>query len=89
MTRYPPRPAWTKLLVETADALYGEQNIHRLARELDYNPRTVQRWLTGQNTVPPFIWPPLIKLIEARREHLDKLKLEITETLNATEGTET
>ena len=37
-------------------ALYGERSfVDRFANALEVNPRTVQRWLSGQNDMPEWL----------------------------------
>lgn len=42
-------------LHEIGDTLYGERSLDRFACALKVNPRTVQRWLSGQNDMPEWL----------------------------------
>lgn len=64
------------LLRRVAEALYGSQWHGDLARALDVNMRTVQRWSAGEYLPPPGIWLELVDLMKARREELARLAKE-------------
>jgi plasmid maintenance system antidote protein VapI len=66
------------LLIETGQALYGEQWQSELARTLDVSDRTVRRWLDGSRGIPADLPLRLVPILEERvatlRERLKELK---------------
>lgn len=68
-----------ELIRAVAEALYGEQPAHALSRGLNINTRTVQRWLSGQNAVSPWMWRRLVELVASRERQLAELREEMTE----------
>lgn len=65
-------PAMRDLLVQTGEALFGEQWQSALARELDVAVRSVQRWTAGERDVPD-VRAELRDLVTARRLRLNEL----------------
>ena len=48
-----------------ASTIWGPAWQTSLATELDYNDRTVRRWMEGTRNIPPTLWPRLrARLIE-------------------------
>lgn len=45
-----------------------------LADVLRVNQRSVQRWLAGQNAVPPALWRELLGIVEEREAALRQLR---------------
>ena len=66
------RLALTPASLQTvASTIWGNQWVFMLARELDYNDRTVRRWMEGTRNIPPTLWPRLrARLIEHSTEAL-------------------
>ena len=61
-------------LHEIGSALYGERSfVDRFAYALDINPRTVQRWLSGQNEIPEWLPERCAGIIDARIKELKRL----------------
>ena len=60
-------------LHEIGDALYGERSLDRFASSLMVNPRTVQRWLSGQNEIPEWLPERCAGIIDARIKELEHL----------------
>ena len=54
-------------------ALYGERSLDRFAYALEVNPRTVQRWLSGQNEIPEWLPERCAGIIDARIKELEHL----------------
>ena len=55
-------------------ALYGERSfVDRFAYALEVNPRTVQRWLSGQNDMPEWLPERCAGVIDARIKELERL----------------
>ena len=54
-------------------ALYGERSLDRFAYALEVNPRTVQRWLSGQNEMPEWLPERCAGVIDARIKELERL----------------
>lgn len=65
-----------KLLEEVGKVLYGEQWQSALARDLEVQPRTVQRWLAGDRDVPD-LGAELRALIQRRRRQLDAIEAKL------------
>jgi hypothetical protein len=62
-------------LIRAVDAaLFGWPVADQMCRALEVNRRTVQRWLNGQNEVPPYRWEQLAEMLEERMEELRRLR---------------
>lgn len=61
------------LLIETGQALYGQQWQTALARDLGVNDRTMRRWVAGQFPVPVGVRAELVTLLKERGVMLDAL----------------
>lgn len=59
-------------LGEVGRALYGEAWQSPLARDLDVNLRTLQRWAAGDFQIPEGIWAEIAPLCKARSAALAK-----------------
>lgn len=60
----------SNLLKLTGEALYGPQWQSQLARDLNCNVRTVQRWAAGSHEPPPSIWQAVREVVQERQEAL-------------------
>ena len=54
-------------------ALYGPQWQSEMARALDVNIRTVQRWANGNNDLSPWVFDKLPDLVGQRQAELARL----------------
>lgn len=63
----------SRLLVESGEALYGQQWQSALARDLGVADRTVRRWLAGTSEVPAGLYVDLLRLTQERAALLDSL----------------
>jgi hypothetical protein len=59
-----PLPA--DLLQRVGEALYGPHWVAALARDLNVQHRTVERWRVGDARITPRIAPDLLALLQAR-----------------------
>jgi hypothetical protein len=66
-----------QLLRRIGHACFGHSWSDDMARELNVNRRTVQRWAAGQNDIDPRIWPLLGKIMRSRRIELRTLELQL------------
>ena len=62
-----------KLLETAGEALYGPRWQSELARALDVSDRTVRRWVSGVDKVPPGVFVDLLRLTQERALTLDAL----------------
>ena len=54
-------------LIRVAGAtLFGTPVADNMARAMNINRRTVQRWLNGQNAVPSHMWQQLVDVVRQR-----------------------
>lgn len=60
-------------LHEIGKSLYGERSLDRFSYALEVNPRTVQRWLSGQNEIPEWLPERCAGIIDARIKELERL----------------
>jgi hypothetical protein len=58
------------LLRRVGSALHGEQWQTPLAMDLNVPPRTVRRWLSGADTVPPGVRQELRQMLTEQRKSL-------------------
>lgn len=63
----------SRLLVDVGEALYGSRWQSELARDLECNVRTMQRWAGGAYEVPDGIWLDLLRITQERAFALDNL----------------
>lgn len=63
----------SRLLVESGEALYGQQWQSALARDLGVADRTVRRWVAGSSEPPAGLWLDLLRLTQERAAQLDAL----------------
>ena len=63
----------SRLLVESGEALYGQQWQSALARDLGVADRTVRRWVAGTSEVPAGLYVDLLRLTQERAALLDSL----------------
>lgn len=63
----------SRLLTDAGEALYGPRWQSEVARDLECNVRTVQRWLAGANDIPPGVWLDLLRITQERAMALDAL----------------
>jgi len=54
-------------------SLFGYPVADNLARGLEMNRRTVQRWLNGQNAVPDNVWETLAEMVNDRLQEMQRL----------------
>lgn len=66
-------PSGALLLSQIGEALYGEQWQSPLARALDVNLRTMQRWAAGQNDPPEHLREDMIRLLHDRQQAISEL----------------
>lgn len=69
-------------------ALYGPQWQGEMARQLNVNPTTLQRWVNGRFAIPLGIWNDLLPLVVARRAELDDLLLRLEEATSTSTSNE-
>lgn len=63
------------LMREAAELLCGGHNpAGALSEALRVNLRSVQRWMAGQNRVPPALWQELLLLVCAKEAALVQLR---------------
>lgn len=55
-----------KDLLDIGQALYGPSFRRELARDLEVNLRTIQRWLDSRNPIPDMICAKLLQIVAAR-----------------------
>lgn len=55
-------------------ALYGPHWQSEMARALDVNIRTVQRWAAGTNELSPWVWDKIPALVVDRQDELAVLQ---------------
>lgn len=68
------------LMREAAELLCGGHNpALALSDALRVNLRSVQRWMAGQNRLPPALWQELLELIFAKEAALIHLRRRIEE----------
>lgn len=65
------------LLTETGEALFGPRWQSELARALELNLRTVQRWAVGQGEPPAGVYAELVLIARERRQALRGLLPEL------------
>jgi transposase-like protein len=63
----------SRLLVESGEALYGQQWQSALARDLGVADRTVRRWVAGTSEVPAGLYVDLLRLTQERAAVLESL----------------
>ena len=68
------------LIADCGRALYGETWQSELARALNINRATVQRWLAGKFQPPAGVWADLMKLTNRRSKQLAALQNRLLET---------
>jgi len=61
------------LFCTCGEALFGPQWQSEMARALDVNIRTVQRWASGNNDLSPWVFEKLPALLNERQAKLAKL----------------
>lgn len=67
------------LIRRIAETLYGDRPAVSLGQALGVNPRTVERWLAGQNAIPAGIWDQLPAVAAAREREIAELRRELEE----------
>ena len=60
-------------LHDIGKALFGERSLDRFAYALEVNPRTVQRWLSGQNDMPEWLPERCAGIIADHIRELERL----------------
>lgn len=73
------------LLAQAGEALYGPRWQSEVARVLDVNIRTVQRWASGNTSVPPGVFVELRKLVKTRANVLISLNRRLLKAATLTE----
>lgn len=63
-----------QLLREIGEALAGRWSVRPLAALLEVAPRTIERWLTEQSSIPPGIGPELGAAIDGKIAELRALR---------------
>lgn len=63
----------TRLLREAGEALYGTQWQSEMARDLNINTRTVQRWVAGVGEPAPGHYLDILRITQERAMMLDAL----------------
>lgn len=63
----------SKLLKDTGEALYGPRWQSDLARDLDVSDRTMRRWVSGVDDLPPGVATDLWRLCEERAALIDEV----------------
>ncbi len=61
----------SRLLRDAGEALYGPLWQASIARDLSVSDRTIRRWLSGAEDLPPGVAMDLWRLCEERRVDLD------------------
>ena len=61
------------LFCKCSESLFGPQWQSEMARALDVNIRTVQRWASGSNDLSPWVFEKLPALLNERQAELAKL----------------
>lgn len=71
-----------RLLKDTGEALYGPRWQSDLARDLDVSDRTMRRWLSGADDLPPGVAMDLWRICLERAALLDDVieRLKIAST---------
>ena len=64
----------SKLLRDAGEALYGPRWQSDLARDLHVSDRTVRRWVSGADDLPPGVALDLLRLCEERAQILDGMR---------------
>lgn len=61
----------SKLLKDTGEALYGPRWQSDLGRDLHVSDRTVRRWVSGSDDLPPGAALDLLRLCEERIDAIE------------------
>lgn len=64
----------TEKLTIIGQVLYGQSWKSEIAKDLGYDYRRIQHWMTGTRPIPNEIWPKLAILVEQRQDGLNKIK---------------
>lgn len=63
----------TTLLADVGEALYGPRWQTDLSRDLGVSDRTMRRWVSGSDDVPPGVYRDLRRLVQQRAQKLNDL----------------
>lgn len=64
-------------LHKIGEAAFGERYLHRFADALSVHPRTVQRWISGKNELPPWLPARAADVVRNRISELKELLSQI------------
>lgn len=70
------------LLRRAGKALYGDNWINPLARDLDVNANTVARWVSGYSRMPNALAGELRALLQARGSELRGVQVDLDGAIN-------
>jgi hypothetical protein len=62
------------LIRAIGSTLFGYPVADAMARGLEMNRRTVQRWLNAQNAVPDNVWETLAEMVDERLQEAHRLQ---------------
>lgn len=61
----------TKLLRDVGEGLYGPRWQSNIAHDLGVSDRTIRRWASGVDDVPPGVYMDLLRIVVERQSDLD------------------
>jgi hypothetical protein len=48
------------------ELIHGERWVHRMAKDLGVDERTIRRWAAGTSAIKPGVWRDLVDVMERR-----------------------
>jgi len=63
----------SRILIDAGEALYGGRWQSDLSRDLMVSDRTIRRWVSGVDDLPPGVALDLLRLCQERAQAIDDL----------------